>query len=80
MDTQTLFNNCVQALLDHTSFPGPTDSAAQNSIIGEFRAIRRSMDPRVWKTEVQDMAADYDVTVDLEAWERHAPSAQAQHA
>lgn len=77
---QALFDTCVLALLKHEAFPEPSELATGNLVIGEFRTIRDTMHPRTWKSEVRDMAADYEFEFNSEVWEQYDYHSKAQHA
>ncbi len=70
MSLQKTFDACTNALLSKASWPlGESRSAKQ--IVLEFLHMQRVMDPRVWRAEILDLAADYELDTEkfLLLWE-----------
>ncbi len=72
MNPQALFDALVQELFGLKPLAVPVASGmAGHAIMAEFRNIRDTMSPRVWRAEVLDLAADYglDTSNVQAAWE-----------
>lgn len=65
MSPQQYFDSCSRALLGSSDIPATTHNGMTHSYIqDEVTAIRETMDPRAWKSEIHLLAADLSLTTD----------------
>lgn len=78
MKAQSVFNNCMDALVNPDRDWPIASSLVGKQIILEFVALHRSMPPKYWEAEVHAIAEDYELDSSKfrEYWEAGTPNAQ----